>query len=425
MILHEVARSRLDKGQCTYIAYVDFSKAFDRIRRPLLLHKLQLLGVPSLFCRSLDFIFRSTQFFIKSGDFYCNHFSSNVGVPQGDPISPILFNLFISDLPTSLLNHGAKLHGVRVPYIQYADDLCIIGESAEDLQLGLDCLSQYCKENYIEVNVTKTKVQVFHRGRLPACTFELDGRTLELVNDFTYLGFGFSTQLSFSKHVNTINTKARAKCGLLFARLPILELPLSIVLKLFSIFILPIYHYGLPLWLSNCSSSSIQAVNATYTKFLKRYLLLPSHSNNASVHFLTSTTPLSMNLKRAAPNIIGSLSFPSILHGHQLSFFPQPEEGNQSISVIDIVKDIPTPFWLSRMPWTIPYNSKQRKKLLREIFDSDHYKICKTTTFHPNPTQSCVCIHCGESAHTYHFFLSIHQTLAYIMPYGNVEGEVV
>jgi len=140
-LLHEIAHTRLINGKRTYVAYIDFTKAFDRVSRPLLFHKLQLLGIPSQFCKSLNFIFQSTKFFIKAGDFFTHHYTSNVGVPQGDPISPILFNLFIHDLPSNLHNKGADLHGIKVHYIQYADDLCIIGESEEDLQRGLINLS--------------------------------------------------------------------------------------------------------------------------------------------------------------------------------------------------------------------------------------------------------------------------------------------
>jgi len=398
-----VVHSRLNQGKRTYVAYVDFSKAFDRVNRPLLFHKLQLLGIPQKFCQSLNFIFQSTKFFIKSGDFYTHHYTSNVGVPQGDPISPILFNLFIHDLPDFLLHNGAELHGIKVPYIQYVDDLCIIGETQEDLQRGLNSLSEYCARNYIEVNISKTKVQVFHRGRLPACSFHLDGKALERVNDFVYLGFNFSTQLSFSQHVRMINSKARAKCGLLFTKLPIMDLPLHLVIDLFSIFILPVYLYGLPLWLSNCSSSSIQMLDATFTKFLKRYLGVPPHSNNACIHFLTSTIPLSDNLKRAAPNAIRALSFPPSLHGHQLSFFPQSSQGlDQVEGQLKIIEKIPTTFWLSRTITSIPQHRQSRRRVLREILDSDHLQICQSSTFHTSPLPSCLCINCGEWAHTFH-----------------------
>ena len=128
----------------------------------VLFQKLSLLGIPTRFCQTLEFIFRQTAFFIKSGNFYTDSFISNIGVPQGDPISPILFNLFISDLPSALHHNGIWFHGVNVRYIQYADDLCILGDTEEDLQNGLNHLQSYCSTNIIEINVAKTKIQIFH-----------------------------------------------------------------------------------------------------------------------------------------------------------------------------------------------------------------------------------------------------------------------
>ena len=332
-------------------------------------------------------------------NFYTDHYYSNIGVPQGDPISPILFNLFISDLPSHLRHTGVLLNGVSVPYIQYADDLCILGESPEDLQRGLNDLANYCRLNHIEINIAKTKVVAFHRGRLPHCEFFLDNQPLEMLNNFNYLGFNFSVQLSFSQHASVITSKARSKCGLLCSTVPLKNLPLSLVLQLFDIFILPTFTYGLSMWLSSCSASALNAVDATYTKFLKRYLQVPTHSHNSITHLLTSTTPLSARLKFMAPNMTGALRFPRELHGYNLSFLAAPASATPP--VLD-VEQVPTWFWLSRTFHSLPTNSKTRRSLCRELFDSDHFRLCGTTTFHTNPSSTCICTFCGGHAHIYH-----------------------
>ena len=233
-------------------------------------------------------------------------------------------------------------------------------------------------------------------------SFSLSGNEIEIVNDFVYLGFGFSTQLSFSNHARIINAKARAKCGLLFARLPIMNLTLPIVLNLFSTFILPVYRYGLPLWLSNVSNSSLQMIESMLNKFLKRYLQVPLHSNNASIHLLTSTIPLSQQLSLESPNALRPLQFPPILNGYRLSFLQMSTQTTYQQYVQENLEEVPPTLFLSRMPFTIPSNPMYRKRLFHEIFDSNHYQICKTTSFHPFPLQTCLCIHCGEYAHQYH-----------------------
>ena len=273
-----------------------------------------------------------------------------------------------------------------------------MSESATDFKQGLDSLLQYCSANGIEINISKTKIQVFHCGHLPHHEFSLNGREIEIVNNFSYLGFTFSVQLSFSEHARIVNAKARSKCGLLFTRHPLQQLPLNIVLELFDVFVLPVYSYGLPLWLTNCANSSLLSINATLTKFLKRYLQIPSFSNNAIVHFITSTIPLSEKLKNLAPNIIGSLSFPSSLHGHKLSFL----SGSSPATRRPPWEDIPSAFWLSRTFYALPVSQKARRRLCRELFDLDHFQLCQTNTFHPSPSPNCLCANCGNHAHMYH-----------------------
>jgi len=91
--------------------------------------------------------------------------------------------------------------------------------------------------------------------------------------------------------------------------------------------------------------------------------MVPLHSNNASIHFLSSTLPLSKRLKLLAPNALSSISFPQILHGHRLSFFPNPsQEFNHNSYFPEIIEGIPSTFWLSRVLHKVPMDPKFRKK---------------------------------------------------------------
>ena len=71
----------------------------------------------------------------------------------------------------------------------YADDTTICPESAEGLQQALDALSDYCDKWSLRVNVDKTKVVVFSRGKIQKMpTIKYKGRSLEVVFEFQYLG---------------------------------------------------------------------------------------------------------------------------------------------------------------------------------------------------------------------------------------------
>ena len=121
------------------------------------------------------------------------------GVYQGDNLSPLLFSIFVADLPE-------KLRG-RVPdlrIIMYADDLVFYSEKRQDIQEALEALDDWSVATDLQVNTEKTVIMKFRRGgRLAAAdVFHLGGQRLNIVNECTYLGVTFQTTAVFTKHIN-------------------------------------------------------------------------------------------------------------------------------------------------------------------------------------------------------------------------------
>ena len=321
---------------------------------------------------------------------------TNIGLPQGCSLSPLLFSIFAADLPDFLTNTGVILNGIAIPYIQFADDLVLLATTAAELQKTMHDLLDYCKSNGLVINISKTKVMIFHKGRKPKHSFFLDNQEIEQVSSFIYLGFTFTTQLSFSKHVSSLNAKAASKCGFLFSKIISPNIPLHVVLDLFNCYVLPTYRYGLSLWLGRASEASMSSLNAVYSKFLKRYLGVNYHASNSITYYLTSTAPLSTILNSLYNNSFSSLSFPSCLHGLQLS------RRDIAWEPYDPIPAIPTHFWRSSYNGSLPIYARNRRQVCREVFDLHHFDICMNGRFHPKPELTCICWLCGETATNYH-----------------------
>ncbi|KAL1446553.1 hypothetical protein WDU94_013947 [Cyamophila willieti] len=121
------------------------------------------------------------------------------GILQGDTLSPLLFNLFISDFEEFLRSRGAE--GVNIDnatdilVLFYADDMVILGSSQIDLQKKLNLLKTYCETYGLTVNIPKTKIVIFRKAGNISKKYVLyyDGEKLDIVNSFTYLGVTFSS----------------------------------------------------------------------------------------------------------------------------------------------------------------------------------------------------------------------------------------
>ncbi|KAG1670844.1 putative RNA-directed DNA polymerase from transposon BS [Nymphon striatum] len=215
-MLHHVVHSRLSNKKRTYAAFIDFSRAFDSIDRSLLFTKLQILGIPFLVCKLLHHIFFNLKYRIRQDSLLSASFQCDKGTPQGDPLSPLLFSLFLADLPDYLDFDGLSFpnSSVKIHLLMYADDIVLLAEDANQLQTALDCLFKYCQQFKLQINVEKSKFFVFHKGRLPKCSVSINGHDLERVPTFVYLGIVFTPQLSFTKHIERCVSKANARLGL-------------------------------------------------------------------------------------------------------------------------------------------------------------------------------------------------------------------
>ena len=128
--------------------FVDFRKAFDSVWHNGFLNKLSQLNVGGCFYSLIKSLYSNSSCSIKIGRNQTKSFQYARDVRQGCILSPLLFNLYINDLPFSfqhtlsdpfVLPNGEKLNSLL-----YADDLIILSRSKTGLQNCLNTLSSYC-----------------------------------------------------------------------------------------------------------------------------------------------------------------------------------------------------------------------------------------------------------------------------------------
>ena len=120
---------------------------------------------------------------------------TTVGVKQGCVLSPIIFNLFINDLPDHFDNHcdPVIINDQRIQALMFADDVMILSQSAEGLKRAIKITVDYFCDLNLSVNFEKSQVMIFNsRGVLldkdPDHQFNAHGQVLRVVAEYTYLG---------------------------------------------------------------------------------------------------------------------------------------------------------------------------------------------------------------------------------------------
>ena len=180
-------------------------------------------------------------------------FKCDVGLLQGEVLSPILFSLFLNDIEMYLqadANAGITLDQLSIYLLMFADDAVIFSETIEGLQESLNNLKQYCDKWNLSVNIDKTEIMVFRKGGVLSQneTWTFDSNEIEIVNNFNYLGVVLSSGGSYVKATNTLAGKALKAINSLMAITKEKEVPIDIMLSLFYSFVGPILNYGCEVW---------------------------------------------------------------------------------------------------------------------------------------------------------------------------------
>jgi hypothetical protein len=234
--------SSLDSGQQIDAILLDFSKAFDKVPHQRLLHKARYYGLDPLSVSWIeDFLSGRSQRVIVEGQ---SSASAQVtsGVPQGTVLGPLLFLLYINDLP-ECVQSTARL---------FADDCLLYRvirtvQDQRQLQEDLDHLQAWEADWLMEFNPDKCEVLRITNKRSPRpSSYSIHGHELRLEPAGKYLGVIIDGKLTWNQHVDSTCRKANGT--LAFLRRNIKSCPRSVRNQAYTTLVRPILEYAGVVW---------------------------------------------------------------------------------------------------------------------------------------------------------------------------------
>ena len=296
-ILQTIVNIQLHKKRKMYCAFVDFKKAFDLVYRNGIWFKLCESDAPLAIVKAIKAIYNSVKVCVRNLGSISDCFDSLVGVKQGEPLSPLLFILFLNDLAEELnidnnyFENNDIINQFQKFILLFADDTLLLAESHAELQILLNKLYVYCKKWNLTVNTGKTKVMLFKLCNIhEQFNIFYDEVQLEVVNTFIYLGVNVSSNGKFyqaQKHLSEQALKA------MFALKNVFDSNVLCVkdkLKLFESLIQPILMYGCEIW----GFHKADDIEKVHIKFLKQVLGVRRQTCNLAVYGELGRVPLAV-----------------------------------------------------------------------------------------------------------------------------------